>query len=45
MDLILESNGFGSEEGLVWGGIALVLGAKMRGIDCLCAWSSLAKGK
>ena len=33
MDLILESNGFGGEEGLDWGGIALVLDAEKRGIE------------
>ena len=33
MGLTLEPNGFGVEEGLDWGGIALDLGAKMRGIE------------
>lgn len=32
MGLILESNGFGDEISLDWGGIALALDAEMRGI-------------
>ena len=44
MDLILKSNGFGGEEGLVWGGIVLELDAASRGIEGLCAWCFPSKG-
>ena len=39
-----ETNGFGGEEGLVWGGIALELAAESRGTERLCAWSFPSKG-
>ena len=44
MGLVLKPNGFGNEEGLVWGGIALELAAASRGTERLFAWCFPSKG-
>ena len=44
MGLVLKPNGFVSEEGLVWGGIALELATESRGTERLFAWCFPSKG-